>query len=1614
MTSTNVCHLHVHTEYSMLDGAARVRELVDQAVRLGMPALAVTDHGALYGLVDFYTACNDAGIKPILGCELYLARGSRFSKDKADDSPKTIQHITVLAKDFTGYRNLLKLATAASLEGTYYKPRVDMDLLAEHSQGLIGTTGCLNGQVPRLILEGRLGDAREAAGRWQDIFGRDSFFIELQDHGIADQHKVNPHLIELSDALQIPLVATNDLHYTSQADAEAHDVLLCIQTGATVDEPDRFRFDGNEFFLKSREEMEAALPHHHDAIDRTLDVAEMCNVTLSFGELQLPDYITPDGSSLDEHLRGLVVAGAKRRYGDLLSDEVVQRIDYELSVISRMGFPGYFLVVADLVRWAKEKGIRVGPGRGCLTPDSQVWIGSRTKRLDEVAVGEFVMDESGRPHEVTAIHRYPVDEELVRLVPAFGDAITLTKDHQVLSCKTRRETSKRKLAQGYRYETQDPATDLEWRPAGDIDPGDYVCLPIPRPDEAPIDTIDLAGYVPPKMRGVEITDDQIVHRLRHNASYRLSFRSVASETGLQRGTIRRILDGDERVTKSARRCLEFFLKLEGLTIDDWKAHVDAEDEEHTLRIPRFIKVDRTFLYLAGYYLSDGWTTPHRVGFAFHVDDVHYQDKVARCAEKVFNVKMMWLTSTTRKLRQGYLGSIIIARLFRDLFPGKAKTKQIPDYLASYPLAELEGLIEGLWDGDGHIGDRRGRYTTVSKDLALRLKYVLLRFGIPAKVQTRTHKDQSSWRDTYTLSVPPNPLFERLYGLTPYKKYVWHADSDRIYVRVLKREVVTYTGDVYDLTVRTDNEPSYCSEGFLVHNSAAGTITCYSLGITTLDPIRYGLVFERFLNPERREMPDFDIDFDERYRGEVVTYLRQKYGEDRVAQIITFSTIKGKSGIRDSARVLGYPYGMGDRLAKMFPRSMLGKDPSLKDCFEKSKDSKWTYAYTEAAEMRKAHAEETDSRRVLDAALKLEGLRRQTGVHAAAVVVGREPLVNFTALQRTDQGDVVTQYEMNAIEKLGLLKVDILGLGNLTVIELTLELLRNAGAQCDIDNVPLDDPKVFELLQRGDVDGVFQLESEGMRRLLKSLRPDMFEDIVALIALYRPGPMQEIDKYIAGKHDPAAVRYPHALLEDVLGDTYGVIVYQEQVLQLLQRVAGYTAGEADVVRKAVGKKVESIMKAEEPKFLAGADAQGLTGDQARYLWELIQPFAGYSFNRAHSACYGLIAYQTAYLKAHHPVEYLSALLTSCSDSKDEKTKYLASARKMGVEVLPPDVNLSQLGFAPDPQRPDCVRFGLAGIRNVGEGVVQHIVAARQQAGVFKDFFDFCWRVDVTALNKRTVESMIKAGAFDSMGHQRGGLLEVFEQTVEQIASARRKESEGYVSLFDEPGGVNGDRTLVGSHLRVTSTELPKAVRMAYEKEMLGNYVTDHPLAGLEEVLACQTDTSIAALPEVMDGGTVAIAGIVHKIGKKFTRKGELMFILEVEDLEASCEVIVFPQTAEKSGDLVAIDQVLCIRGRVDHKEDAPKIVAMDLAEPDYSLLDNPLRVRVPAADCTPRLVSELKAVLLDYPGARPVFLHLLSGEKETVLRLGADFRVDPGNGCVDRLRLLLGAEAVTAV
>ncbi len=1061
-------HLHVHTEFSMLDGAARVDDLLGEAARMGMPAMAMTDHGFLFGAVDFYQAAARHGVKPIVGLEAYLAPGSRFDKQRRDLG-EPYSHLTLLAENPTGYANLLRLTSLASIEGFFYKPRMDRELLARHHEGIIATSGCLGGETCQHLLKGDEAKAKATLAEFRDIFGPDRYFVELMDHGLPQDKEVNPGLIACARDLGLPLLATNDLHYTQKADAVPHEVLLCIQTGATLADPKRFKFETQEFYLKSPAEMRALFADHPEACDNTLLVAERCNLELNFGGSHLPRFDVPEAHTLESWLRAETFRGAAERYGDPLPDEVRQRLDYELSVINDLGFPGYFLIVADLCRHAREQSIRVGPGRG---------------------------------------------------------------------------------------------------------------------------------------------------------------------------------------------------------------------------------------------------------------------------------------------------------------------------------------------------------------------------------------------------------------------------------------------------------------------SAAGSCVSYCLRITDLDPLAYGLMFERFLNPGRREMPDIDMDFDERRRGDMIRYATEKYGEDHVAQIVTFSTIKAKQAIRDSARVLGFPYKLGDDLAKMMPPPVLGKERPLAEAFDLS------------AELRAAREHDADARRVLDTAKGLEGLRRQWGVHAAAVVISRDPLIEtIPVMKREADGAVITQYEMNAVAKLGLLKMDFLGLRNLTVLDDTLLHLRAAGTELDLTTLPQDDPLTFEMLQAGDSDGVFQMESEGMRRLLRQLRPDRFEDIVALIALYRPGPMEQIPRYIEGKHDPSKVTYLHPLLEQITADTYGVMVYQEQIITLLQKVAGYSAGEADIVRKAIGKKIESLMRKEEPRFLAGCREQGLGEEQARTLWRLIQPFAGYSFNRAHAAGYGLVAWQTAYLKAHHPVEYMAALLTSVKDDKDARPKYLGTCRHMGLVVLPPDVNDSDANFTPSRAAGEgerAIRYGLSAIRNVGEQVVHAIIDARRGKGRFTGFFDFCDKVDAGVLNKRVVESLIKAGAFDSLGHTRKGLLDIHEQHIDDVLARKRAEALGQFSLFsgmDETAeAVNHPRPTIGAE------EWDKTTRLAFEKEMLGQYVSDHPLLGLERALASSRDTSLSVLSERSDGTVVTVAGILARLVKKFTKRGEPYVVADIEDLDGTAECFFFPQVYRDHLGLLAPDKVVVVRARVDGRDETPKLIAISVGEP----------------------------------------------------------------------------------
>jgi DNA polymerase III subunit alpha len=1172
-------HLHNHTEFSMLDGAARVGDAVAAAKADGQPALAITDHGNMYGVLDFYKACRSADITPIIGTEAYMAHESRAERParrgRLDDSGgdteggrKLYYHLTLLAQDRTGYRNMIQLASRAFLEGYFYKPRIDWELLDEHSDGLIATTACLGGHVLQALLMGDEAEALTRAGRLQDIFGKDNLFIEIQDHGIDKQRQTMPGLLEISRKLGAPLLATNDSHYVAREDAKAHDALLCVQTNSMMSDPTRFKFEGEEHYLKSADEMRRLFPDadYPGACDNTLLIAERCNVEIEFGKPLLPQFPLPEGFADDRaYLQQLTLDGAKARWGQL-TDEILDRVNFELQVIADMGFSSYFLIVWDLIKHARDKGIRVGPGRG---------------------------------------------------------------------------------------------------------------------------------------------------------------------------------------------------------------------------------------------------------------------------------------------------------------------------------------------------------------------------------------------------------------------------------------------------------------------SAAGCCVAYCLRITDLDPIKYDLLFERFLNPSRISMPDIDMDFDSRYRDEMIRYAAERYGRDRVAQIVTFSTIKARAAVRDAARVLGYPYAVGDKVAKLMPPLIMGRDTPLHACLEKTE--KFEEGYKMAGELRTIYESDSDARAVIDVATGLENLRRQDSIHAAAVVITDQPVTEYAPVQRKpesgqapEEAPIVTQYEMNGIESLGLLKMDFLGLRNLDVIEDALELIQAVrGEVVDIDNVPLDDDLTLAMLRRGESIGVFQLEGGPMRALMRSLAPTSFDDIAALVALYRPGPMgaNMHNDYADRKNGRKPVEYLHPDLEETLGDTYGLMIYQESVMRVAQKVAGYSLAEADNLRKACGKKIREMIRAERDKFVAGCETTGYGRDLGDRLFDIIEPFADYAFNKSHAYGYGLIAYQTAWLKAHYPVEYLAALLTSVKDSQDKAAIYLAECRSMGIEVRVPDINLSVSKFTAVPPEDveagtlGSIPFGLSAVRNVGEGVTDLILEEREAAGPFTDFYDFCERVDTAALNKRTVEALIKSGAFDLLGHTRKGLLAAYERIIDLTVAKRKQHDMGAMSLFDsiDDGPVFDDRP------RIDEDELDKKVKLAFEKEMLGLYISDHPLMGVESSLRRRTDGTVDEILGGEEETVCSLGGVVTSLQRKWTKRGDLMAVFQLEDLRGAIEVMVFPKTMTEHGHKLEDDAIVIVRGRVDRKEDTARVMAMEL-ERFEPVADSPsVTIDLTRSAVNDDLLRRLKGVLSDHPGESEVVLQL--SERQRV-RLADDLSVDASNGLVAELRVLLGSNAVS--
>ena len=1148
----------------MLDGAARVGDLVAEVARQEMPAIAITDHGNVFGAFDFYKQANRAGVKPIIGIEAYVAPESRFDKHKvkwADGGDDDVSgggaytHMTLLAENNEGLGNLFRLSSLASLEGYYYKPRMDRDLLSKYGKGLIATTGCPGGEVQTRLRMGAYKEAIRAASELRDILGRENFYLEIMDHGIEIESKVKADLLKLGKELGLPLLATNDLHYTFHADATAHEALLCVQSGSTLADPKRFKFDNHEFYLKTAAQMRELFKEIPESCDNTLLIAERCNITLREGENLLPKFTVPEGETEDTWLRKETERGLSERMKGSIPTQHRERMNYELDVMIKMGFPGYFLVVADLVGHAKSEGIRVGPGRG---------------------------------------------------------------------------------------------------------------------------------------------------------------------------------------------------------------------------------------------------------------------------------------------------------------------------------------------------------------------------------------------------------------------------------------------------------------------SAAGSLVSYALGITALDPIEHGLLFERFLNPERISMPDIDLDFDERRRGDMIRYATTKYGEDRVAQIITYGTIKSKQSLKDSTRVLGYPYAIGDKLTKALPPSIMGKDISLAGIFDTSHER-----YDEASEFRQLYETDPDSKRVVDTARGLEGLKRQWGVHAAGVILSREPLLDVIPIHRREaDGAIITQFDMGACEATGLLKMDFLGLRNLSVLDdCLLNIKSNLNRDVVLETLTLDDPKTFELLGRGDTLGVFQLDGGPMRALLRSMAPDSFADISAVIALYRPGPMGENahNNYADRKNGRKPVEPIHrelsSPLQDILGDTYGLIVYQEQVMAIAQKVAGFSLGRADLLRKAMGKKDREILDKEYIHFEAGMKANGFGDGAIAELWKTLIPFSDYAFNRAHSAGYGVVSYWTGYLKANYPTEYMAALLTSVRDDKDKSALYLSECRRMGIRVLPPDVNESDAEYTP---RGVDIRFGLAAIRNVGEGVVASIKSARETKGRFLSFGDFLAKVDVHVCNKKTIESLIKAGAFDSFEVSRKGLMTVYLEAIDSIIETKRAEAIGQFDLF---GGV-AESNVAGIDLEIPQGEWEKALLLSYEREMLGLYVSDHPLLGVEHVLKAATDMSISQLLD--DGSamdqTVTIGGLITGIQRKVTRQGASWAIVTIEDLEGSIEALFFSNTYVQYALSLTEDRVVVIRGRVDKREDQVRFTALEMTIPDISKGPvGPLVISMPVNQCTPPIVDRMKEILRTHPGNREVHLHLDDFGKVTIMKLeprvtsspslSADLKSILGSGCL---------------
>lgn len=1123
-------HLHCHTEYSLLDGANRIKDLPRRAKELGMESIAITDHGAMFGVIDFYKACKKEGVKPIIGCEVYIAPRSRFDTHEVDGT--RYYHLILLAENNTGYRNLVQLVSKANIEGMYYKPRIDKELLRQYHEGIICLSACIAGEVPAWIIRGDMERAEKSLQDYLEIFGRENYFIEIQDHGMPEEKKAMEGLLQLAEKYQLGLVATNDAHYLKREDSEFHDILLCIQMGKTIDDPSRMRFSSDSFYLKSPEEMQALFPAYPEALANTARIAERCNVEFDFESRHLPNFPLPEGMTDQQYLRKLCEDNMPSHYPEP-TKEVLDRLDYELGVINTMGFDSYFLIVWDFINYARSQNISVGPGRG---------------------------------------------------------------------------------------------------------------------------------------------------------------------------------------------------------------------------------------------------------------------------------------------------------------------------------------------------------------------------------------------------------------------------------------------------------------------SAAGSIVAYLLGITDIDPLRYALLFERFLNPERVTMPDIDVDFCYVRREEVIEYVKRRYGEDHVAQIATFGTLAAKGAIRDVGRALNMSFNDVSKVTKLIPAELgITIDKALE----------------ESSDLRTLYEESQEVKRLVDFARGVEGLPRHSSTHAAGIVIARNPLTDYLPVMVSD-GTLVTQYTKDHVEELGLLKMDFLGLRTLTVLDDAIKNIKQSkGIDIDLRHLPLVDEETSKLLCAGHTMAVFQMESSGMTNIIKELRPEGFTDLIPLVALYRPGPLGSgmVDDFIGGRHGTKTVKYMHPLLEPILKETFGVVLYQEQVMQIVQVLAGFSLGQADLLRRAMGKKKAAILMAQKENFLSGCAGNGLDADLAVKIFDLLTHFADYGFNKSHSAAYALVAWQTAYLKAHYPEEFMAAMLTSIMDTSEKVSIYIDQCRHMGISVLPPDINASSINFSVDR---NAIRFGLAAVKNVGEAALRSLEEERRKDGPFTSLMDFCNRIDMRSINKRVIESLIKCGAFDSLGFRRSQLLDVLSQTVDAAATTQKDRMTGQLGLFDD------EELYEASEINPRDIpEVDKSTMLAWEKEITGFYITGHPLDEYSDTLKSLAGINAILSGNIMDGKNVKVGGMIISAKRIATKKGDTMCFIELEDFTHSIEVVVFPRVFYENVNLLEPDVPVMISGKVNHTDEGYKIIADRICllseyKADYYLA-------ISSAQENDAVFKAIKDVLSTHSGDHVVYIFY--SDKKQLLKTDKSFWFDGSKEAVDLLKEILGEDSV---